>query len=88
VWSVRDFVDRWGQNAMTSLELMLADVLASIEHAKSAGNVHALVALLQRKQVICQALAAPEQAWLEPDAGMTGSLPAPHPMMEAALAAA
>ena len=73
---------------MTSLELMLADVLASIEQAKSAGNVHALVALLQRKHVICQALAAPEQAWLEPEAHMPGELPVAHRMQEAALAAA
>ena len=73
---------------MTSLELMLADVLASIEQARSAGNVHALVALLQRKHVICQALAAPEQAWLEPEAPMPGELPVAHRVQEAALAAA
>ncbi len=73
---------------MTSLELMLADVLASIEQARAAGNVHALVALLQRKHVICQALAAPEQAWLEPEAHVSGELPVAHRMQEAALAAA
>ena len=73
---------------MTSLELMLADVLAAIEQARSAGNVHALVGLLQRKHVICQALAAPEQAWLEPEAEMAGEPLVAHRMQEAALAAA
>jgi hypothetical protein len=53
---------------MTSLELTLADVLASIAEARAAGNVHALVALLARKQAICEALAAPEHAWPEAQA--------------------
>ena len=71
---------------MTSLELMLADVLASIEQARAAGNPHALIALLERKHAICQALAAPEQAWLEPEA--VADLSPVHQMREAALAAA
>ena len=73
---------------MTSLELMLANVLAAIEQARRAGNAHALVALLQRKHVICQALAAPEQAWLEPEAQVPSNLQVLPQMREAALAAA
>ena len=71
---------------MTSLELSLAHVLASIEQAKAAGNAHALIALLQRKHAICEALAAPEQAWFEPTAQASNHVPAPHQI--AALAAA
>jgi hypothetical protein len=84
----RFFSTDGGNNAMTSLELVLASVLASIERARAAGNPHALIALLERKHVICQALAAPEQAWLEPEAEMPGDLPVAHQMREAALAAA
>jgi hypothetical protein len=46
---------------MTTLEQALAGILELIEKAKSAGNSLALAALMQRKQVICAALAAPEQ---------------------------
>jgi hypothetical protein len=73
---------------MTSLELTLANVLASIEQAKSAGNAHALIGLLQRKHAICESLAAPEQSWLEPPAQEPSHLPAPHQVQETALAAA
>jgi hypothetical protein len=71
---------------MTSLEHTLANVLASIEEARSGGNVHALVALLTRKQTICEALAAPEHAWEGAPAEMLGHTP--HQRSEAALAAA
>ena len=50
---------------MTSLEFTLANVLASIDEARIAGNAQALDALLARKEAICEALAAPEHAWLE-----------------------
>jgi hypothetical protein len=73
---------------MTSLELTLAHVLAAIEQAKSAGNAHALIALLQRKHAICEALAAPEQSWLEPPAQEPMHAQAAHRAGEAALAAA
>ena len=46
---------------MTNLELALAGILELIEQAKVAGNTLALNTLLQRKQVICAALSAPEQ---------------------------
>ena len=51
---------------MTSLEQMLARILELIEDTRAAGNAQALPALLQRKETICAALAAPEQAWLDP----------------------
>jgi hypothetical protein len=73
---------------MTSLELTLAHVLAAIEQARSAGNAHALIGLLQRKHAICEALAAPEQSWLEPPAPEAMHLHAPHRAGETALAAA
>ena len=72
---------------MTSLELTLAHVLASIEQAKSAGNARALIALLQRKHAICETLAAPEQSWLEP-AKAPSHLPAPQQVEESSRAAA
>jgi len=46
---------------MTSLEQALASILELIERARIAGNTLALTALLQRKDAICAALAAPEQ---------------------------
>jgi hypothetical protein len=73
---------------MTSLELTLANVLASIAQAKSAGNAHALIGLLQRKHAICEALAAPEQSWLEPATEVASRRPAPHQVEEPSLAAA
>jgi hypothetical protein len=73
---------------MTSLELALAHVLAAIEQAKGAGNAHALIALLQRKHAICEALAAPEQSWLEPPAQEPMQRYAPQRTGDAALAAA
>ena len=51
---------------MTSLERALAGILESIEHARAAKNASALPALLQRKDAICAALAAPEHAWHRP----------------------
>ena len=46
---------------MTSLEHQLASILQSIEQARDARDALALAALLQRKDTICAALAAPEQ---------------------------
>jgi hypothetical protein len=51
---------------MTSLEHKLASILELIEHARTAKDALALAALLQRKDVICAALAAPEHSWYEP----------------------
>ena len=51
---------------MTSLEEALAGILQSIEETRERGNARALAALLQRKQAICAALAAPEQSWHDP----------------------
>ena len=51
---------------MTNLEQALANILELIEKAEIAGNSLALVALLRRKDVICAALAAPEQSWHDP----------------------
>ena len=53
---------------MTSLELLLARILASIEDTRVSGNSQALAALLLRKDAICAALAAPEQSWHDPHA--------------------
>ena len=53
---------------MTSLEQMLARILELIEDTRTAGNAQALPALLRRKETICAALAAPEQAWHDPRA--------------------
>ena len=46
---------------MTDLEQSLASILESIEHSRATRNALALAALLQRKDTICAALAAPEQ---------------------------
>ena len=51
---------------MTSLERDLAQVLELIEKARASGNGLALATLLQRKQAICAALAAPEHGWYPP----------------------
>ncbi len=51
---------------MTSLERDLAQVLELIEKARSSGNGLALMTLLQRKQAISAALAAPEHGWYPP----------------------
>ena len=53
---------------MTSLEEALAGILKSIEETRERGNSQALAALLQRRQAICAALAAPEQSWHDPSA--------------------
>jgi hypothetical protein len=53
---------------MTSLEQMLAQILQLIEDSRATGNAQALAALVQRKEAICAALAAPEQAWHDPRA--------------------
>jgi hypothetical protein len=49
------------EKAMTSLEQALASILELIEKARAAGNTLVLTALMQRKDTICAALAAPEQ---------------------------
>jgi hypothetical protein len=51
---------------MTSLETKLASILALIEHARATKDALALAALLQRKDAICAALAAPEHSWCTP----------------------
>jgi hypothetical protein len=51
---------------MTSLELKLASILELIEHARATKDALALAALLQRKDAICAALAAPEHSWCHP----------------------
>ena len=48
---------------MTNLEQALAGILQAIAEARSAGHARILPALLQRKERICAALAAPEHAW-------------------------
>ena len=53
---------------MTSLEQMLAQILQLIEDSRTTGNSQAIAALVRRKEAICAALAAPEQAWHDPDA--------------------
>jgi hypothetical protein len=53
---------------MTNLEQALASILESIDKAKILGNSLVLTTLLQRKDAICAALAAPEQSWHEPQA--------------------
>ena len=53
---------------MTSLEQMLASILQLIEDTRMAGNAQAIPALVRRKETICAALAAPEQAWFDPPA--------------------
>jgi hypothetical protein len=49
---------------MTSLEHALAAILESIEN--TAANSPGVAVLLRRKEAICAALAAPEQAWHDP----------------------
>ena len=51
---------------MTNLERALASILESIEDARSARDALGLAALLQRKDAICAALAAPEHHWHAP----------------------
>ena len=75
-------------SSMTSLELTLANVLASIEQARSAGNSHVLTALLERKRAICEALAAPEQSWLESPEQASSRMPRPRQRSDEALVAA
>ena len=58
---------------MTSLEHRLANILESIEHARAARNALALVALLQRKDAICAALATPQHCWHDPRERAPGS---------------
>jgi hypothetical protein len=55
-----------GANAMTCLEHTLASILDSIERARLTRDALTLAALLQRKDSICAALAAPEHSWSEP----------------------
>jgi hypothetical protein len=50
---------------MTSLERALASILESIEDARTEKDALALAGLLQRKDSICAALAAPEH-WHDP----------------------
>jgi hypothetical protein len=50
---------------MTSLERALACILESIEDARTEKDALALAGLLQRKDAICAALAAPEH-WHDP----------------------
>jgi hypothetical protein len=66
---------------MTSLELKLASILELIEHARTAKDALALAALLQRKDAICAALAAPEHSWCHP-----GEIAAPVAELEIAVA--
>jgi hypothetical protein len=49
------------ETAMTTLERALSSILELIEKARVAGNSLALDTLMQRKDAICAALAAPEQ---------------------------
>jgi hypothetical protein len=49
------------EKAMTTLEQALASILELIEKARVAGNSMTLATLMQRKDAICAALAAPEQ---------------------------
>ncbi|HJZ44493.1 MAG TPA: hypothetical protein VJ233_12285 [Hyphomicrobiaceae bacterium] len=72
---------------MTSLELTLANVLASIEQARATGNSHVLNALLERKRAICEVLAAPEQSWLEAPVEASRHSPRPRQRGDAALVA-
>jgi hypothetical protein len=51
---------------MTSLEETLAEIQKAIEEMKGADYSQTLGVLLRRKQVICAALAAPEQTWPDP----------------------
>ena len=55
-----------GANTMTCLEHTLASILDSIERARLTRDALTLAALLQRKDSICAALAAPEHSWSEP----------------------
>ena len=73
---------------MTSLELTLANVLASIEQARGAGNSHVLKALLERKRAICETLAAPEQSWPEPPVHASSHIPRPRQRSDGARVAA
>ena len=50
---------------MTSLERALASILESIEDARTERDALALAGLMQRKDSICAALAAPEH-WHDP----------------------
>lgn len=59
---------------MTNLEQALASILDSIERAKNAGNSLVLAALLQRRDTICAALAAPEHSWHVPHAQAPNSV--------------
>ena len=48
---------------MTNLEQALASTLHAIEEACRDGHARIPAALLQRKERLCAALAAPEHAW-------------------------
>jgi hypothetical protein len=50
---------------MTSLERALAGILESIDTARAQRDALALARLMQRKEAICAALAAPEH-WHDP----------------------
>jgi hypothetical protein len=73
---------------MTSLELTLANVLASIEQAGGAGNSQVLKTLLERKRAICEVLAAPEQSWLETPVQSSSHIARPRQRSDEALVAA
>ena len=62
---------------MTCLEHTLANILDSIERARDARDALALAALLQRKEAICAALAAPEHSWCAPMERATGFVDEP-----------
>ena len=59
--SLRVVIEHVREKAMTSLEQALASILEMIEKARVAGNTLVLATLMQRKDTICAALAAPEQ---------------------------
>ena len=63
-----------GANTMTCLEHTLASILDSIERARLTRDALTLAALLQRKDAICAALAAPEHAWFEPREQVAASI--------------
>jgi len=72
---------------MTDLEQSLASILESIEHARATRNALALAALLQRKDAICAALAAPEHSWHAPPEAESASVVQREPASTVALVA-
>jgi hypothetical protein len=72
---------------MTGLEQKLASILESIEHARAARDALALAVLLQRKDTICAALAAPEHCWHAPDGEVSACIVQLEPAKTVALVA-